>query len=320
MRILAIVPEAFGGFGGIAVYNRDLLTALADSQLCEKVTVLPRLIRHTPVMPLPHRIELREGAANSIVRYACELARVLAKRERYDVVLCGHINLLPFAEIARRVLRAKQVLLIYGIDAWSPTGRGITDRLVGSTDLVISISQFTKRRFLSWSTVHDSQVHLLPNAVHMEEYGIGEKPNYLEERYGLGGQKVLMTLARLQQNERQKGLDEMLEVFPELLAEERNLSYLIAGDGDDRQRLERKAASLGLNGYVVFAGRVPEAEKADYYRLADALVMPGRQEGCGFVFVEAMASGIPVVASSVDGSREAVLDGEIGEIADPDDR
>jgi phosphatidyl-myo-inositol dimannoside synthase len=320
VRILAIIPEAFGGFGGIAAYNRDLLTALAESQLCEKVTVLPRLIRHPPTAPLPLRTELREKAANSRVRYAYELARVLLKREPYDVVLCGHINLLPFAEVARRLLRAKHVLLIYGIDAWNPTGYGITDRLATSTDLVISISQFTKQRFLSWSTVHDSQVHLLPNAVHMDEYGIGDKPSYLEERYGLGGRKVLMTLARLQQNEQQKGLDEMLEVFPELLAEEKNLRYLIAGDGDDKQRLERKAASLGVSRHVVFAGRVPEAEKADHYRLADVFVMPGRQEGFGFVFLEAMASGIPVVASSLDGSREAVLHGELGEIADPDDR
>ena len=112
----------------------------------------------------------------------------------------------------------------------------------------------------------------------------------------------------------------MLEILPQLLADEENLSYLIAGDGDDRQRLERKAASLGLNKHVVFAGRVPEGEKADHYRLADVFVMPGRQEGFGFVFLEAMASGIPVVASSLDGSREAVLDGELGEHADPDDR
>jgi glycosyltransferase involved in cell wall biosynthesis len=320
MRILALIPEAFGGFGGIAAYNRDLLAALAESQLCEKVTVLPRLIRHAPVAPLPPRTELREKAANSRVRYVCELARVLIKRERYDVVLCGHINLLPFAEVARRLLRAKHVLLIYGIDAWCPTGWPITDCLATRTDLVISISQFTKQRFLSWSTVHDSQVHLLPNAIHLEEYGIGEKPYYLEQRYGLGGKKVLMTLGRLQQSEQQKGVDEMLEILPALLAEEKNLSYLIAGDGDARQRLEQKAASLGINRNVIFAGRVPDAEKADHYRLADAFVMPGRQEGFGFVYLEAMASGIPVVASSLDGSREAVLDGELGELANPDDR
>src|SRR5215475_14835420 len=151
MRILALITEAFGGFGGIAAYNRDLLTALAESQLCEKVTVLPRLIRHAPVPPLPPRTELREKAANSRVRYAYELARVLVKRERYDVVLCGHINLLPFAVVASRLLGAKQILLIYGIDAWNPTGRRLSDRLVKSADLVISISQITKQRFISWA-------------------------------------------------------------------------------------------------------------------------------------------------------------------------
>jgi phosphatidylinositol alpha-1,6-mannosyltransferase len=319
VRFLAIVPEAFGGFGGIAVYNRDFLTALAESPLCEKVTVLPRLIRQAPAT-LPPRVELLEKAANSRVRYVRELVRVLIKRERYDVVLCGHINLLPLAVIASHLLGAKRVLLIYGIDAWIPTGRRLSDRLVARTDLVISISRFTKQRFLSWSTLNDNQVHLLPNAVHLEQYGAGEKPYYLKQRYGLEGKKVLMTLARLQQNEQQKGVDEMLELLPELLAEEKNVSYLIAGDGDDRQRLERKAVSLGVDKHVVFAGRVLEGEKADHYRIADVFVMAGRQEGFGFVFLEAMASGIPVVASSLDGSREAVLDGELGELADPDDR
>jgi phosphatidylinositol alpha-1,6-mannosyltransferase len=319
MRFLAIVPEAFGGFGGIAVYNRDFLTALAELPICDKVTIIPRLIRHEPVT-VPPRVELRERGANSLIRYVCEVVRVLSKGERYDVVLCGHINLLPFAVIASRLLRAKRILLIYGIDAWKPTGRGLSDRLVACMDSVISISGFTKQRFLSWSTIRDDQVHLLPNAIHLEEYGIAEKPRYLEQRYGLGGKKVLLTLGRLQRNEGQKGLDEMLEILPALVAEEKDLVYMIAGDGDDRSRLERKAASLGLSKNVVFAGRVAETEKADHYRLADAFVMAGRQEGFGFVFLEAMASGIPVVASSVDGSREAVLDGKLGELADPDDR
>jgi glycosyltransferase involved in cell wall biosynthesis len=318
MRFLAIVPEAFGGFGGIAVYNRDLLTALTELPVCQKVTVLPRLIRQTPG-PLPARIELREKAANNRMRYVLELARVLITRERYDVVLCGHINLLPLAEIASRLLKAKHVLLIYGVDAWSSNGRRLSNRLAARTDLVISISQFTKQRFLSWSSVHDSRVRLLPNAIHLEEYGVGKKPRYLEQRYRLGGKKVLMTLARLQQSERQKGVDEMLEILPALLSDDKNLSYLIVGDGDDKQRLECKVASLELNDHVIFAGRVPEEEKPDHYRLADVFVMPGRQEGFGFVFLEAMASGIPVVASSLDGSREAVLNGRLGELADPDD-
>jgi glycosyltransferase involved in cell wall biosynthesis len=69
---------------------------------------------------------------------------------------------------------------------------------------------------------------------------------------------------------------------------------------------------------VVFAGYVPEEEKADHYRLADAFVMPGRTEGFGIVYLEAMACGIPVVASSEDASQEAVCGGELGQVVEPD--
>src|SRR5262249_4552307 len=160
--------------------------------ICEKVTVLPRLIRQAGAK-LPPRIELFEKGANNRVRYVYELIRVLIKRDRYDVVLCGHINLLPLAVVASRLLGAKQILLIYGIDAWKPTGRRLSDRLVKCADLVVSISQITKQRFLSWAFLDDKQVHLLPNAIHMEEYFVGEKPHCLERRYGLEGKKVLMT-------------------------------------------------------------------------------------------------------------------------------
>ena len=98
-----------------------------------------------------------------------------------------------------------------------------------------------------------------------------------------------------------------------------DIAYLIAGDGDDRARLEQKAADLGVADRVVFAGYVPETEKADHYRLADAFVMPGRGEGFGIVYLEALACGVPVVASALDASREAVRDGMLGEVVDPDD-
>src|SRR5438093_1943553 len=82
-------------------------------------------------------------------------------------------------------------------------------------------------------------------------------------------------------------------------------------------RLESKAVSLGIGRHVLFIGYVPEEEKADYYRVADAFVMPGHGEGFGIVYLEAMACGIPVVASKADASREAVLDGQLGVLADP---
>ncbi len=64
---------------------------------------------------------------------------------------------------------------------------------------------------------------------------------------------------------------------------------------------------------------VAEEEKVDHYRLADAYVMPSRGEGFGIVLLEAMSCGIPVLASKLDGSREALLDGKMGTLVDPTD-
>jgi glycosyltransferase involved in cell wall biosynthesis len=65
---------------------------------------------------------------------------------------------------------------------------------------------------------------------------------------------------------------------------------------------------------------VPEAEKADHYRLADVYVMPSRGEGFGFVLLEAMACGIPSIGSTRDGTREAMREGLLGPIVDPLDQ
>ena len=68
---------------------------------------------------------------------------------------------------------------------------------------------------------------------------------------------------------------------------------------------------------MVFAGRVAESEKAAHYRLADAFVMPGYGEGFGIVYLEALACGIPVLASKLDASGEALRDGTMGLLVDP---
>jgi glycosyltransferase involved in cell wall biosynthesis len=98
-----------------------------------------------------------------------------------------------------------------------------------------------------------------------------------------------------------------------------DLVYLVCGEGPDRDRLETKATGLGVRDRVIFTGFVPEERKTDYFRIADAYVMPSRGEGFGIVFLEAMACGIPVMGSTLDGSREALLGGELGVLANPDD-
>jgi glycosyltransferase involved in cell wall biosynthesis len=93
--------------------------------------------------------------------------------------------------------------------------------------------------------------------------------------------------------------------------------YVIAGGGEDFTRLQEKVQALGILNNIRFTGMVQEEEKADLYNLADVFVMPGHGEGFGIVFLEAMACGIPVVGSELDGSREALRGGTLGIVVNP---
>ena len=314
MRILHLVSDAFGGHGGIAKYNRDLIRALCSLPNVEQLVCLPRVASES-IGPLPAKLHLATNALGGKVRFVRATVGELV-RGSADIVICGHINLLPLAYLASSRCRAPLALFIYGIDAWTRTN--YTSRfLVQRTDSIVSISETTRDLFCSWTGIPRERCTLLPNAFDPNDFGPGPASDALLQKYGLKNKFVLMTLGRMAAEERCKGFDEVLNLLPTLAKEIPNVTYLLVGDGADRPRLEQKVRTLGVENHVVFAGKIPEASKLDHYRAADVFVMPSRGEGFGFVFLEAMACGIPVVASRADGSREAVRNGLLGELVDP---
>ena len=318
MRLLALVTDAYGVRGGIAKFNRDMLRALCAHAAVTEVVALPRLMPEAPG-DLPERLTYRTGGLGGKVAYARSVLASVRSGPRFDAVVCGHIYMLPLACEVSRLLRVPVLLVIHGIDAWEPRGRGLSDRYVRGVDAVVAVSEFTKERVRGWSGGDPARAYVVPNCGDASELGPAPKPDYLLDRYALRGRKVLLTVARLSAKERYKGHDQVMTVMQDLVDAHPELAYLIVGDGDDRARLEARAAWLGIRDRVVFAGHVAEGEKADHYRLADAFVMPGRKEGFGIVYLEALACGIPVIASTADASREAVLDGVMGQLVDPDD-
>jgi phosphatidyl-myo-inositol dimannoside synthase len=316
MRTLVLAMDAFGGMGGIAQYNRDVLRALCSTPGASEVVAVPRRMPLAPE-PLPRRLTYITAGVTGKLAYVKAVIRLLRQDAGFDLVVCGHLKLLPLAFLAKLVTRAPLLLMIYGIDAWDPLTGKMTTYLLSKVDYVISISEITKQKFTRWSNLAPDKIFILPNAITQAHYGVGPKSALLLERYGLKGKTVLLTLGRLAAEEQYKGFDEIMELLPALAEHLPHLAYVIVGDGDDRPRLEAKAQALGVGDRVVFTGFIPEAEKADHYRLADVFVMPGRGEGFGFVFLEALACGIPVVGSSVDGSREALRQGALGILVDP---
>ena len=312
-----LATDAHGGFGGIAQYNRDVIEAMSHFPYVGEIVVMPRSIGGN-LAGLPQRVSYDVSCASGLGAYLASSAR-RTLRGHYDMVYCAHINLMPLAAVIAHARRVPLMLAIYGIDAWDhPAGRAAR-WAASAADLVVSISQITLDRFRSWSGVDAVRCAILPNAIHAGDYASGPKANALARRLGVETRPVILTFGRMSADERYKGFDEILEVLPRLISKDPNLVYVAAGDGSDRKRLEAKALELGVGEHVVFTGRIDERDKADLYRLADAYVMPSSGEGFGFVILEALACGIPVVASSADGTREAVRGGELGIIVDPKD-
>ncbi len=327
MTLLALLSDAYGAGGGIAKVNRDLLGALASHASIDRVRVLSR-VPASGDPALPAGVELDATASGGAAAFVAAAGKAVVQGG-YGGVVCGHLHLVPLAAVAAARAGVPWVLIVHGVEVWGPPywpatqgrlAQAVTRRALAGVDRVVSVSALTRDRVAARFGVPAERITVVPNSVDLADYGPGPARPDLLARYGLQGKTVLMTLARLSPSERYKGVDEVIEALPVLARDIPGIAYLVCGGGGDRQRLEAKAAALGVADRVTFAGYVPEEEKADHYRLADAFVMPGSGEGFGIVYLEALACGVPAVASSADASREAVRDGMLGVVVDPADQ
>ena len=106
----------------------------------------------------------------------------------------------------------------------------------------------------------------------------------------------------------------------EIVKTKTNVKYILAGsyEATEKKYIETLIVEYNIKNNVVITGFIAEAELADHFSLADIYVMPSIKEGFGIVFVEAMYYGIPVIAANADGSTDALLQGKLGLLTNPE--
>lgn len=306
--VLALVTDAFGGLGGIAQYNRDLLSVLAETF---EVVVLPRFAPR-PAGELP--VGLRQDRPRQRRAAYALAAMAVALRVRPDTVFCGHLYMAPLAAAIAKLAGARMVLQLHGVEAWERPGR-LRRASAEAADLVLCVSRETRARFLGWAAIEPERVAVLPNTV-----GAAFRPGdraAARARFGLNGERVLLSVGRLDARERYKGHDRIIDAMPALAAEHGEVLFLVAGTGEDRLRLEALAARHGVSDRVRFLGYVPDEALPDLYRAADLFAMPSTGEGFGIAYLEAMACGTPSLGLAAGGARDALADGALGTAVDP---
>ena len=193
-------------------------------------------------------------------------------------------------------------------------------RTMLSADRIIVVSRFTERAVLDLLGPDQAKrIVLIENGVDTQRFTPGSRDPALVARYRLDGRFVFVTVCRLLEK---KGVDQTLRALASLLPDHPRTCYLIVGSGPHEPALRALASELGLGGAVTFTGNVAEHELVDHYRLGDVFVMPNRAlsngdtEGFGLVFLEANASGLPVIAGQDGGSADAVRHGDNGLVVD----
>jgi phosphatidylinositol alpha-1,6-mannosyltransferase len=311
LRVLALVTDAFGGHGGIAQYNRDLIRSLATCEGISDVVVLPRIAETSDVPAKVQQLRPQGG------RFAYSLSALrVALGKNIDVVFCGHLLMAPLGAALAKLLGVPLWVQVHGIEAWHGPSR-IHRCAIETASVVTSVSRYTRQRLLQWVRIDPASVKVLPNTVD-PRFHPEPMLTRLSDQYDLSGKKVLLTVSRLASSERYKGHDRVIRALPRVLAQHPDAVYLVVGDGDDRSRLETIATKAGVSEQVHFTGLIEADDLPDHYRLADVFVMPSTGEGFGIAFLEAMASGVPVIGGNRDGSVDPLADGELGIAIDPD--
>jgi phosphatidyl-myo-inositol dimannoside synthase len=324
---LFVFLEVFACEGGIQSYVKDLLKAYhslaVESGGCLSRTAEVLILRDPPNCNNPLN-DRRQPRAKRIlnftylktqphwwgrIRFGMVLLTQLLKT-RPNRVFCGHINLAPLVRSLCLPLGIPYTILTYGKEVWTPLSPPYQNAL-RNADCVWTISRYSRDLACQANRLNPKMMRILPCAIEGSTFVPGAKPQHLLDRYGLDDAKVLMTVARLWSGDIYKGVDVTIRALPAIAQTFPDVKYLVIGRGDDRPRLEQLAQELGVGDRVVFAGFVPTSELPDHYRVADAYIMPS-QEGFGIVYLEAMATGIPVLSGDSDGSADPLQDGELG--------
>ncbi|MGP3984353.1 glycosyltransferase family 4 protein [Streptomyces sp. KR80] len=229
----------------------------------------------------------------------------------------------PLALMAPALRRAggrRLVATTHGHEAgWAqlPGSRRLLRRIGEDTDTITYLGEYTRSRIAAALTPQAAgRMVQLPPGVDEKTFHPESGGDEIRARLGLADRPVVVCVSRLVPR---KGQDTLIRAMPRIVAAVPDAVLLIVGGGPYHKDLERLADETGVARSVRFTGAVPGAELPAHYGAGDVFAMPCRTrrggldvEGLGIVYLEASATGLPVVAGDSGGAPDAVLDGETG--------
>jgi phosphatidylinositol alpha-1,6-mannosyltransferase len=308
--------------GGIQSYVHELASRLPANRLTVLASDYPGARQFDaeqafPVLRYPSRVLLPTGGVRRI-------ASVLIRRRGIEAIWFGAAAPLGLMTPPLRTAGIRRVVAsTHGHEVgWSmlPGARQMLRRIGNQADVVTYVSKYSRRRIAS-ALGPRAALEALSPGVDADQFRPDPAARAkIRARYALGDAPTVVCVSRLVAR---KGQDELIATWPAVTQANPGARLLIVGGGSGEARIRALAAASPVRQLITLTGSVPHEELPGHYQAGDVFAMPCRTrgggldvEGLGIVFLEASASGLPVIAGNSGGAPETVIDGETGLIVD----
>jgi len=239
---------------------------------------------------------------------------------KYDIDIIHAHSTIPtglIGVLVSRLIKKPVFITAHGMDVNNFMEHTLFKRLItyslSNSDKVIAVSKDLKGKMTSLG-INPDKIKVLRNGVDTGRFK-PTKDNFIHRTYDLPDDTLLILFVGYMDTF--KGIFELEEAFSRM--KDKNVALIMVGEGPKKADLEKKVLGHDLKEQVVLTGAVPREDIDKYYKSADIFVLPSHSEGIPLVILEAMASGLPVIATNVGGLSEVVDDGENGFLIHPKD-
>lgn len=310
--LIGLFPE-LDAPGGIQRAGRHLAFVLSEYAAAHDMEY--RILSLNDTQDL-HRMKIADGefvftgAARGKARFVASAMR--AARRHPKIVLAAHPNFGPIARAMRLLApRMKSIVCTHGVEVWEQLP-SVRLQALRHASMVLAPSRATADFVATLQGVPASRVRVLPWALDPDFETVAAANSALQLPANFPAGPVVLTVGRWLATERYKGMDTLILALPRLLLRWPSLQLVLVGAGDDDQWLRDIARESGVSMHVHFITGLSYGELSACYAAADIFALPSRGEGFGFVYLEAMARGKPVIGGAHGGAPEVIQDGVTG--------
>jgi len=260
-----------------------------------------------------HRIKTKEVSILGALSF-CMRSIPLIRRINPDILHSQSILRTGLAcFIAGKLFRKPYISYCRGSDIY---GRWRFKKMVSklvlkSAEAVIALTEDIKREI---EKICDRDVYVIPNGIDLERFENLSKEQSRGKLEIKQGEQIIIYVGRFRP---EKGVQYLIQAMDIIRQKDANARLILGGEGPEEGNLKRLVEQLNLGACINFAGQIPNEKVPEYMTASNVFVLPSLSEGFGIVNLEAMASGLPIVASKVGGLPEIITDGENGFLVEP---